>query len=205
MNRRVAFLWMCVAGAGCAGAGRGTPAEVNPAYVLKPPRTVAIPPAINRSDELNPETTTVLWQRVRLPGQAQDRSSRENPVLSTFRWAIARELAARGMRPVLVDPAGPAWKRLSTRERHDPQAVGKACGADAVCRLTMQQWHSRSLSGSARVRFHTEYSLVRSDDRLTLWRYTRGSQWVRLQPGVEGSGLASAIGRDVTLAFKTLP
>ena len=204
MSRRLGLVVLCGVAGGCAGLG-GPEAEVHPSYRQRRPTVVAIPPAINRSDELNPETSVTIWQRVRLPGQRRSSSSGENPVLGTLRWCMARELQSRGFRPILVDQDDPGLKNLSQRDRHDPEAVGKAYGADAVCQVVVHRWQSRSLSGPGRVRFHTEYQLIRCQDRVTLWRYSRGSQLVRLSPGVEGSGLAEAIRRDAAKAFTTLP
>ena len=205
MRRVLTWVLPCVAVFGCTGLEFKPDAEVHPAYRQTPPRVVAIPPATNRSDELDPATSVVIWEKLRLPGQRRDAESRENPVLATFRWCMGRQLHAHGMRVVRIDADDAAWKGLSTRDRYDARAIGKAYGADAVCRLTVLAWESRSLSGSGRVRFHAEYALTRCEDGLTLWRCSRGSQVVRPSPGVEGSGLSTAIRRDVDVAFKTLP
>jgi len=205
MRRTLALMWPCVAVVGCTGLEFKPDAQVDPAYHQTPPRVVVIPPATNRSDELDPDTSVVVWAKVRLPGQHRDPTSRENPVLATFRWAMAQQLGLHGIRTTRVEEDDAAWKGLSRRERTDPGAIGKAYGADAVCRLVVHQWDSRVMSGSGRVLFHTTYSLTRCSDGTTLWRYSRGSQLVHPSPGVEGSALATVVQRDVASAFGTLP
>ena len=204
MRRTVCAILVSVT-AGCAGLGSKPTVELHPSFRRQPLRTVAILPAVNRSDELDPDTSVTLWPKVRLPGQRRDPQSRANPILAAFRWAMARQLRTRGFRVVTIDTDHAAWKGLSRRERLDARAVGEACGSDAVCRLTMRRWQSRRFGGSPRVRFHTEYDLTRCSDSVVLWRCSRGSQLVRLSPGVEGSGIADAIARDVETAFATLP